>query len=57
MEILENVKVFARRQQGYDNTATFSLKTAELKVNKETVKAIQYAAGLFKVKTIDTAAG
>ena len=38
-EILENVKVFAKRQtttmtlpmtQGYDNTSTFSSKTAEL---------------------------
>ena len=32
--MLENVKVFARRRrriQGYDNTWTFSLKTAKLK--------------------------
>ena len=36
-EIFENVKVFARRRrrrrrQGYDNTSTFSSKTAELKI-------------------------
>ena len=34
-EILENVKVFAwrrRRRQGYDNTSTFSSKTAKLKM-------------------------
>ena len=34
-EILENVKLFAqqqrRQQQGYDNTSTFSSKTAKLK--------------------------
>ena len=37
-EIFENVKVFARRRrrrrrQGYDNTSTFSSKTAELKMS------------------------
>ena len=37
-EILENVKVFAqscrnrRQSQGYDNTSTFSSKTAKLKI-------------------------
>ena len=36
----ENVKVFARRQrQDYDNTSTFSLKTAELKTDASAAKA------------------
>ena len=33
-DILKNVKLFAgrrRKQQGYDNTSTFSSKTAKLK--------------------------
>ena len=35
-EILENVKVFAplHRGQGYDNTSTFSSKTAKLKMKR-----------------------
>ena len=38
-EILQNVQVFARRRrrrrQSYDNTSSFSSKTAELKITRE----------------------
>ena len=36
----ENVKVFAHhRRQNYDNTSTFSLKTAELKTDASAAEA------------------
>ena len=39
IEILQNVQVFAprwrRRRQSYDNTSSFSSKTAELKISSE----------------------
>ena len=40
-EILQNVQVFARRglrrRQSYDNTSSFSSKTAELKISREKI--------------------
>ena len=56
-EILQNVQVFApprrrrrRRRQSYDNTSTFSLKTAELKT---TTKGIAFIDNWNKAKNIN----
>ena len=44
IEILENVKVFARRRrrrrQGYYNISTFSSKTAELKIKAKFIFSV-----------------
>ena len=56
-EILQNVQVFARRRrrrrrrrrQSYDNTSSFSSKTAELKMIKHKPQGFIYQAKLEKI--------
>ena len=50
-EILETVKVFARRRQGYDNTSTFSSKTAVLKVRMQTHDIPIYCQETFIIRS------